>query len=289
MSGATVVAVGGLPLVAALVRSARRADATTRARALLARPRWRLPSRPRAGLARRLAAADLAVEPEAAVELWLAGTAAAGVLLAPVASHLAVAAAGLVLVGGPVTLRLRREVTSKRFVRALPGAVEQIAAALRAGNTIPEALARVADDDGPVAADLRRVRARTALGLGLGDALGAWANERALSDVRAVSGALAVAAAMGGRAAGALDGLAASLRDRLGAAAEAEALSAQARLSALVVGAAPLGYLVFSAVVDPASASLLLGTEIGRVCLVVGLALEAVGALWMRRIVMTEP
>ena len=61
-------------------------------------------------------------------------------------------------------------------------------------------------------------------------------------------------------------------------------LSAQARLSAMVVGASPLAYLVFSALVDPGSVGVLVGTGPGRVCLVVGLLLEALAALWMWRI-----
>ncbi len=65
---------------------------------------------------------------------------------------------------------------------------------------------------------------------------------------------------MGGRAADALDGLASSLRDRLDAVAEAHALSTQARLSAVVVGAAPLGYLAFAALVDAGSVTALVGT-----------------------------
>ncbi len=90
---------------------------------------------------------------------------------------------------------------------------------------------------------------------------------------------------MGGRAAEAIDGLAASLRHRLDAAAEAHALSAQARLSALVIGAAPLGYLAFSGLVDPRSVTMLVSTGVGRVCLVAGLGLEVLAALWIRRIV----
>jgi Flp pilus assembly protein TadB len=41
---------------------------------------------------------------------------------------------------------------------------------------------------------------------------------------------------------------------------------------------------VFSALVAPGSVGLLVRTGTGRVCLVVGLLLEAVAALWMRRI-----
>jgi len=106
--------------------------------------------------------------------------------------------------------------------------------------------------------------------------------------VRAAAGALAIANTVGGPAANALDGLAESLRQRQGAAAEARALSAQARLSAIVVGAAPLAYLAFSALVDSDSLQVLLATGAGRTCLVLGLLLEALAIVWMRRIVRSD-
>src|SRR5262249_49510438 len=92
-------------------------------------------------------------------------------------------------------------------------------------------------------------------------------------------------AELGGQSASAFDALASSLRQRLGVLAEARALSSQARMSAIVIGAAPIAYLVCSAAIDPRSAGLLFGTALGRICLVAGLALEVVGGLWMRRIV----
>ena len=109
-----------------------------------------------------------------------------------------------------------------------------------------------------------------------------------MAGVRAAAGALAVAASQGGRAAEAIDGLASSLRHRLDALAEARALSTQARMSAVVVGAAPIGYLAFASLVDPRSVSVLVGTGVGRTCLVVGLGLEGLAALWIRRIVRSE-
>ncbi len=125
---------------------------------------------------------------------------------------------------------------------------------------------------------------RTQLGLPLAQALAGWPADHDAPGVRAAAGALAVAATMGGRAADAIDGLASSFRHRLDAVAEARSLSAQARLSAVVVGAAPLGYLAFSALVDPAAVTALVDTGVGRVCLLVGLGLEALAALWIRRI-----
>src|SRR5204862_539581 len=79
--------------------------------------------------------------------------------------------------------------------------------------------------------DAPRMQQGIALGATLPDALVRWSAERRAEPAAAVAAALAVAAETGGAAASALDGLARSLRDALGARAEAAALSAQARLS----------------------------------------------------------
>jgi tight adherence protein B len=278
------VALLGPLVVAVLVTMARRTNATERARALGGRPRWRVPARFRARLERALTDADIGVEPEAAVEGWVAAIVGGGVLAAALSPGLVPPALLVVVAGGPVALWVLGTRARRRYAAALPPALEQIAAHLRGGGTVAHGVSAVADDNGPLASDLRRVRTRAGLGVGLVDALAAWPAERDLVDVRAVAGALAVAEGFGGRSAHALDGLAKSLRDRLGAAAEARSLSAQARLSAVVVGASPLAYLVFSALVDPGSVGQLVGTGVGRVCLGLGLVLEAMAALWMRRI-----
>jgi tight adherence protein B len=282
-----------LVLVAPIVcvtlwRAARRAESATRLRRLTPRARWRLPARLHRPLARALADADVDLDPEAAVELWGLALVAVVLLASSVAPTLAPFAVVGVLVAGPVSLRIARSRRERRFTAALPRALEEIAAELRGGGTVGEAVVRLARTDGPVSRDLRRVVARTRLGLGAGEALAAWPVEHDTPGTRAAAGALAVATTMGGRSADAIDGLAASLRHRLDAEAEARALSAQARLSALIVGAAPLGYVVFAGVVDPTSVGALVGTGVGRVCLVLGLGCEALAAVWIRRILGSE-
>jgi tight adherence protein B len=278
------LAVAGPLVVAALVAAARHAAATERARALGRGRRWRLPDRLRAVVGRALDDADVALEPEPAVELWAGATVAAGLVAAAMSPGLVPPALLLTVGGAPAALWVLRTRARRRYASALPPALEQIAAHLRGGGTVAHGVAALAGGDGPLAGDLRRVQARADHGVGLADALAAWPRERDVGDIRAVAGALAVAETLGGRSAHALDGLAASLRDRIGAVAESRSLSAQARLSAVVVGASPLAYLVFSALVDPESVGLLVGTGAGRVCLGLGLLLEAVAALWMRRI-----
>ncbi len=284
-----VLVIVGSVVAFELARAARRAQQATRTRALVDRPARILPFRVRGPLSRALAAADIDLGPEDAVRLWVAGTLGVGVVagsLAPALGLLAVVAA---TVGAPLALRFAGGRHAANLVAALPGLLDDVAADLRAGGTVNAALDRAADGRGRLAPDLAALRARIDLGLDLGDALERWARARPHPGFAEVAGALTVAATTGGRAAGALTGLAASLRDRLACTAEARALSAQARASAVVVGVAPIAYLLFATVVDPGSIKILVGTTVGRLCLVVGLALDAVAALWMRRILRFTP
>lgn len=272
-----------------LVRQARHEPARSRLRALNRRVGWRMPEVLRTRLEVALQAAAVSASPEAALEM----TAAAAVATAFVAFVMAPPLAPLAVVGIPVCsgvgLHLARHRRDRQTEAALPGALEQVAAELRSGGTVADAVAALAEADGPLGSDMARVRARAEFGAGLDRALAAWTEESDLHGVRATAGALAVATSIGGRAADAVEGLAASLRERLAVAAEARSLGTQARLSAIVVGAAPLGYLVLSLLVDPRALVALTGTTIGRFCLLAGLTLEALAALWMRRIVRVTP
>lgn len=280
---ALVVAVTGVGGAVALVRIARRFAIADRLRPT-ARGRT-LPGVARRPLARALDDAALSATPEQAVEVWLLAAVIAalvGVGIAPVTSVVAVLG---VIVGGPIALRTSRYRRERLVAAAVPATLERIGSELRAGGTVATAISGVANGDGPLATDVARVETRMRLGAALPDALRAWARERRAVGVDVAAGALALSATVGGPAADALDGLASSLRDRLSVIAEARALSAQARYSAWVIGLAPVGYVVSTAVVDPRSVHTLIGTGPGRVCMVLGLGLELLGAIWMRAIV----
>jgi tight adherence protein B len=283
-----IIATAGISGAVALARAARRAEAGGHVRGLAGPSRWRLPPPLRAWLAGALSDATIDLEPEAATELWLGAIGALALIGFGFAPGLTAPLIVVGLVGGPVALRVARGRARQRFATAVPGALEHVAAGLRGGASVADAIATLAEGTGVLAADLRRVRARAGLGLGLADALTTWPLERDVPSARAAAGALALAVTVGGPAADAIDGLATSLRERLAAGAEARALSAQARLSAVVVGGAPVAYLAVSAIVDPGSVAVLVGTGNGRVCLVLGLALEALALVWMRRLVRDE-
>jgi tight adherence protein B len=186
---------------------------------------------------------------------------------------------------------VRRKGRDAEVVAALPDLLERVAGGLRAGAAPGVALAEAAvgADLPPVlTTELARVVER-AEEMGFEPALAAWARQRPHPAVAAAAAALGVSAGAGGPAAPALEGLATGLRDRHDAAGEVAALSAQVRLSAIVVGAAPGASLALSLAVDRRVAPTLVGTAAGRGCLLVGLTLQALAGMWMRRIVRCEP
>lgn len=259
---------------------------TTPLRAVGAR---RLPERLRAPLARALESAMVPLAPEDAVLAALTAAAVVGLLGVALAPTVAPFLVALVLVGAPVALHLTRGRRDVALVAALPGLMQRLAFELAAGASLEQSIVLEADRTGPLAADLAAVRARVAHGLPLPDALARWVGARDLPEIRAVAGAIGIAVESGAPAAGALHGLARGLRDRRAAEAEGRTHSVQARLSAWVVGAAPLGFLVLSTLADPGSQAATFGTGVGRACLVGGLGLEAAAVLWIRRIVAVAP
>lgn len=281
-------AVAGVVLIGVLTHVAGRVDSVSRARALTAR-RALLPGALRGRLETALRAADVRTSADDAFRLWMAFGAAGVVVTSAVGVSLVPFALITWITAPLVGLRLLRRRRAVRVVAALPAALELLATEMRAGNTLQQGVATVASGADPLASDMTGIQARVGFGASFADALARWVGERPHPSVKAAAGALAVASTAGGASASALEGLAASLRDRASVAAEARSQSSQARLSAVVIGLAPIGYLAFSAAVDRRSLDVLLGTAIGRVCFALGIGLEILAAGWMRRMLREEP
>ena len=84
--------------------------------------------------------------------------------------------------------------------------------------------------------------------------------------VRLAVAAVCLGAEAGGPQARAIDGVAATLRQRLAVAAEARALAAQARVSALVIALSPLVFCALASSTDPHRARFLFHTAPASSC-----------------------
>jgi tight adherence protein B len=279
------IAVIGSVIVAVALRAARRFAVTDRLREPSAGARRVVPAVAERRIATALDAAAFDVSVVHALQLWVGATAALAIFAVSfggVGAAIAAMVAGCAT--GPAVLFSLRGRRNRLIAAAVPATIDRVASELRAGGTIATAVSGIARSDGALAADFSRIDARLALGASTGDALRSWARERVAPGVDVAAAAFSMCATVGGRSADALEGLASSLRDRLALVAEARALSAQARMSAVVVGGAPLLYMCWSAIADQHALHVLTATTTGRVCVLLGIGLELAGMFWMRRI-----
>jgi len=171
----------------------------------------------------------------------------------------------------------------RRMDSQLPDLMRALAAAVRAGRSLPQALEAARDEARePMRTPIAHAVDRISVGAPLTEALDAFA-----ADCRTPDAALVVETLKIGRAAGAnlpliLDVAVESLSERDRIARDRRATSAQAKMSALVVGLMPVAFFAIVGSGARDQVHILLGDPIGWVLLAGGLILEASGALWMR-------
>jgi tight adherence protein B len=216
--------------------------------------------------------------------VWLPWT-AAGTLIGWIAWSPWGAAPGAVL--GTVAFRWRRRHRSARASATrdeqLADAVGSIAAALRAGQSVPQALAYAARETPPPLADgLDEVVRALDLGVPAEAAIDRWAASLGTGDARLLAGVLHLHRRSGGDLPSVLDQVVATLRDRRDASREVRSLTAQARLSGAVLGLLPVAFFGFLWLTSRSDIEGALDTSAGLAAIVVGLVMDALAFVWIR-------
>lgn len=162
-------------------------------------------------------------------------------------------------------------------------AIGALAAAVRSGSSLAQAIRYAATEAAPPVSDeLGQVVSELDTGVALDDALAAWAMRRGSADTDLLVGALELHRRSGGDLPVVLDQVAATIRDRVSIAREVRSLTAQARLSAWILGLLPIGFFGFLWVTSRQDIEGAMSTPVGLVCVVLGLVLEGGAFLWIR-------
>lgn len=203
---------------------------------------------------------------------------------------IAPAGAGLVLAGAVAVVRGGDGRRLARICDQLPRAAQELAAALAAGLSLRQALARAARDaPEPIAGELRAVADELRLGARLEAALEGLAERVPARDVRVLVTAVLVQRRTGGDLARALAALADRLEERGRLARELRGATAQARLTAWLVAGLPVAAGLMAEVAAPGTVRGALGRPPGPLLLLVSAAMYAAGVAWVRRIGRVEP
>ena len=213
------------------------------------------------------------------------------------AAPVVVGAAGFVVAGpagaclGVIAVLASRRVRRFRSARStvarrdeqLADAIGALTAAVRAGMSVPQAIAYAAREaEPPIAEELGHVAADLEVGVPLSDAVAAWSERMGSEDARLVVGALDLHRRSGGDLPAVLDQVTATIRERVAVGREVRALTAQARLSGWILGVLPIGFFAFLWLTSRRDIEGALGTPAGIVSVSIGLALEVGAFLWIR-------
>jgi tight adherence protein B len=224
-----------------------------------------------------------------AVELVALDAVATVIFTAVVAVALSPVLAALILGAGPFALRsaVRRRVRKQRglFADQLSQQLEELASAMRAGHSLVPALAATVESaPEPSRTEWERVVADERLGMPLDDAMRSLARRMASPDVEQVALVAALHQRTGGNMAEILDRVAEGVRERAELRRELNALTAQARLSRVVITALPPGLLVVIELINPNYMRPLFTTTGGNIMLAVAVVLLTSAWLAMRAI-----
>ncbi|QPF73551.1 type II secretion system F family protein [Roseateles sp. DAIF2] len=173
-----------------------------------------------------------------------------------------------------------------RIERQFPEALDLMSRAMRAGHAFPSAVKMVADEMAPpLARDFRILFDEMNYGVPANEALARFAERLPIADVSYFVVAVMIQRESGGNLAELLDKIAALVRQRLNLLGEIRTLSAEGRLSAVILTALPFGVALVVNIVNPEFMTVLWTDPLGLRMVAVALFMMAVGILWMRRII----
>jgi tight adherence protein B len=214
-----------------------------------------------------------------AVVIGALGFVVGGVLLGAVL-------AALVPLGTKVGIGLRRRRRQSAFADQLDDSLQLMASSLRAGHSLLRAVDAVSTEAAsPTADEFARIVNETRVGRDLGDALEEVAERTASDDFRWVAQAIAIHREVGGNLAEVLDTVGHTIRERNAIRRQVKALSAEGKLSAVVLMALPFGIVGFLAATNPGYLGGFTESLAGYLMIGAIVVLLSVGGLWLKKTV----
>jgi len=203
--------------------------------------------------------------------------------------------AGVVIVGVGsaaipfVVARRRRAKRDALIEEQLLDLVTSLASSMRSGRSLEQALTQGAEElEPPLGPTLRELVDAVSLGAPLDDALERWSARLSTDEARLVVGVLRLHRRAGGALTGPLDEVASTLRSRRSASRELRSLTAQARLSAAILGLLPVGFFLFLSVVSRRDIEDAIRTPAGTGAIAVGITMQAAAFVWIRSLLRVD-
>jgi len=174
----------------------------------------------------------------------------------------------------------------KKFNNQLPDMLTLLSGTLRAGYSLMqgvEAVSREVDD--PIGYELRRVVTESRLGRPLEEALDAAAERMGSADFRWAVMAISIQREVGGNLAELLMTVADTMTQRERLRRDVDALTAEGKVSAMVLGFLPIGLGAAMWVINPEYIGVLISEKLGNFMLAGAVMLAGFGFWWMKKMI----
>ncbi len=173
---------------------------------------------------------------------------------------------------------------SAAFAEQLPETLQLIAGSMRSGLSLLQAIDTVSlEAPMPTSEEFQRVLYENRLGRDMTESLGALSERMGSADFQWVVGAIEIHREVGGDLAEVLDRVADTVRGRNRVRAQVQALSAEGRLSGVVLSLLPPLMFVALAFLNPAYLGELTDRTIGWILIAISAGLLATGSIWLQR------
>lgn len=239
---------------------------------------------------RKLEQADLPIRPAEAIFFYVVGLAVFTVLGLALKGLFGAAIALLLI--GLAPMALVNNIASRRqrkFSAQLPDMLQLLASTLRAGFSLLQGADAVADQvEDPMGKELRRVLVEARLGRPVELALEDSARRVNSVDFDWAVMAIKIQREVGGNLAELLDTVSETMVARERLRREIRTLTAEGRISAIVLGILPVAIGLAVYVLNPEYLDPLLNRTLGQVMLVGGIVFGILGFAWMKKIINIE-
>lgn len=194
-----------------------------------------------------------------------------------------------VALGIPLFLKLKIGRRRKQFVNQLGDTLQLMAGSLTAGYGLGQTLDSVArETDSPTSEEFQRVVMETRLGRSLEDALQAMSYRIGAKDFDWVVDAIKIQASVGGNLSEIIEQVGETIRARTRIKRQVDALTAEGKISALVLFVLPFGLFGFIFSSNPDYIKPMFSSGLGQAMLGAAGVMLACGGLWLKKLVNPE-
>jgi tight adherence protein B len=186
--------------------------------------------------------------------------------------------------GTRLVLSIRTDKRRGKFESQLIDTIQMLIGGLRAGHSVMRSMeAAGLESEEPTSEELRRIVNETRIGMDVRQSLDETADRMDSEDFRWIGQAIQINREVGGDLAEVLEQVAGTIRERTEIKGQVRSLSAEGKMSAVVLMAMPVAVAVMLSFINPGYMRVFVEEPLGNLMVAVSLVMFVIGGFWMSR------